>query len=162
LYEKRAKIINGLEEPSEQAVAAGKAKEAESGIPQGKDDDKTDEPSAAAEAKSMSGIPEFWLTAMKTNPTLQDLIMDKDEDALRHLTDIRMEYLEKPGFKLIFEFSENDYFTDKLLTKTYYYQEENGFGGDFIYDHADGCTTNWKPNKNLTVRVEAKKQRNKS
>merc|ERR1712014_479452 len=49
----------------------------------------------------------------------------------------------------------------KQLTKTYYYQEENGYGGDFIYDHAEGDKIEWKAGKDLTVKVESKKQRNK-
>jgi len=73
-----------------------------------------------------------------------------------------VEYLDRPGFKLIFEFSPNDFFSNKTLSKTYFYREENGYGGDFIYDHAEGETIDWKPNKDLTVRVESKKQRNKN
>jgi len=164
LYEKRAKIVNGLEEPTEDEVAVGKAKEEEAAA--AKDDEetpaKTEDAPAVSEDKTMSGIPEFWLTAMKSNPSLLDIITDEDEPALRTLTDIRMEYLEKPGFKLIFEFSDNDFFSDKILTKTYFYREESGYGGDFIYDHAEGHTINWKTNKNLTVKVESKKQRNKN
>jgi nucleosome assembly protein 1-like 1 len=99
---------------------------------------------------------------MKNNVSLQDIIMDNDEPALRHLVDIRMEYLDKPGFRLIFEFSENEFFTNTILTKTYFYREENGYGGDFIYDHAEGDKIDWKAGKDLTVRIESKKQRNKS
>ena len=73
-----------------------------------------------------------------------------------------MEYLDRPGFRLIFEFSENEFFTNKTITKTYYYQEESGYGGDFIYDHAEGDKIDWKADKDLTVRIESKKQRNKS
>jgi len=73
-----------------------------------------------------------------------------------------MEYLDRPGFKLIFEFAPNDFFTNKTLSKTYFYREENGYGGDFIYDHAEGDVIEWKANKDLTVRVESKKQRNKN
>ncbi|KAI7575223.1 nucleosome assembly protein-like protein, partial [Hortaea werneckii] len=110
---------------------------------------------------NMKGIPEFWLSAMK-NSSLAETITDRDEEALKHLTDIRMEYLDRPGFRLIFEFAENDFFTNKQLTKTYYYQEENGYGGDFIYDHAEGDKIEWKAGKDLTVKVESKKQRNKN
>ena len=67
-----------------------------------------------------------------------------------------------PGFRLIFEFAENEFFTNKLITKTYFYQEENGYGGDFIYDHAEGDKIDWKSGKDLTVKIESKKQRNKS
>ena len=44
---------------------------------------------------------------------------------LKSLTDIRLSYLEegKPqGFKLHFLFGSNEFFEDKELTKTYFYQ----------------------------------------
>lgn len=155
LYEKRAKIINGSTEPTEQEVEAGKEDEEE---------DDEDEEADQAEDKSaadIKGIPEFWLSAMK-NSSLAETITDRDEGALKYLTDIRMEYLDRPGFRLIFEFAENEFFTNKTISKTYYYQEENGYGGDFIYDHAEGDKIDWQSGKDLTVRVESKKQRNKS
>jgi len=93
---------------------------------------------------------------------LAEMITDRDEAALKDLTDVRMEYLDKPGFRLIFEFAENDFFTNKTITKTYFYQNESGYGGDFIYDHAEGDKIDWKSGKDLTVRIESKKQRNKS
>ena len=159
LYQKRAKIVNGDNEPTEAEVEAGKPDEEEE---EGEDeeDEKTQEKTDANEAAK--GIPEFWLSAMKNQVSLAELITDRDEEALRLLTDIRMEYLDRPGFKLIFEFAPNEFFTNKTLSKTYFYREENGYGGDFIYDHAEGETIEWKPSKDLTVRVESKKQRNKS
>lgn len=156
LYQKRAKIVNGQAEPTEEEVIAGKEDDEE---------EETEEPKEKKEAEvkeDLKGIPEFWLSAMKNNEPLAESITERDEAALKHLTDIRLAYLDTPGFKLIFEFSENEFFTNKEITKTYYYQEENGYGGDFIYDHAEGDTINWKEGKDLTVRVESKKQRNKS
>ncbi|KAL1302552.1 hypothetical protein AAFC00_002934 [Neodothiora populina] len=158
LYEKRAKIINGAVEPSEAEIQAGEEDEDEDEDEQEKDDSEDKDDESAADIK---GIPEFWLSAMK-NSTLAETITDRDEGALKSLVDIRMEYLDRPGFRLIFEFSDNEYFTNKTLTKTYYYQEENGYGGDFIYDHAEGDKINWKDGKDLTVRIESKKQRNKN
>jgi len=90
------------------------------------------------------------------------MITDRDEAALKDLTDVQMEYLDKPGFRLIFQFAENDFFTNKTITKTYFYQNESGYGGDFIYDHAEGDKIDWKAGKDLTVRIESKKQRNKN
>ncbi|KAI5286005.1 hypothetical protein KEM54_000133 [Ascosphaera aggregata] len=170
LYEKRASIVNGTKEPTADEIKAGQEEEDED---EGED---AGQAGAAAAAKStggekketageettVAGIPEFWLSAMKNQLSLAEMITEKDEEALKHLTDIRMEYLDKPGFRLIFEFSENEFFTNKLITKTYYYQEESGYGGDFIYDHAEGDKIDWKAGKNLTVRVESKKQRNKN
>lgn len=157
LYEKRAKIVNGDLEPTEAEVDAGKDSddEEEDDIPEAEKEEST----IAADAK---GIPEFWLSAMKNQLSLAELITEKDEDALKALTDIRMEYLDKPGFRLIFEFAANDFFSNKTISKTYFYREDTGYGGDFIYDHAEGDKIDWKTGKDLTVRVESKKQRNKS
>jgi nucleosome assembly protein 1-like 1 len=163
LYEKRSKIINGANEPTEEEIAAGEEEddEDEDGEEDHKAETKTDG-AGDASAEPVSGIPEFWLSAMKNQISLSEMITDRDEGALKHLTDIRMEYLDKPGFRLIFEFAENEYFTNKTISKTYFYQSESGYGGDFIYDHAEGDKINWKAEKDLTVRIEQKKQRNKS
>lgn len=165
LYEKRAEIINGKAEPTEQEIEAGEEDDEE----EDEDAEKPEGADTAAEKEKpaesnedVSGIPEFWLSAMKNQISLAEMITDRDEQALKHLIDIRMEYLDKPGFRLIFEFAENEFFTNKTVTKTYYYQNESGYGGDFIYDHAEGDKINWKEGKDLTVRVEQKKQRNKS
>lgn len=156
LYEKRAKIVNGEKEPTDAEVEAGKNKD-ENEKPEKTEDDEETEP-----AEPMKGIPEFWLSALKNQISLAELITDRDEEALRSLTDVRMEYLDRPGFRLIFEFAANDFFTNKTITKTYFYREESGYGGDFIYDHAEGDKIEWKAGKDLTVRVESKKQRNKN
>lgn len=158
LYQRRATIVNGLAEPTDAEVEAGKGEDENEDAKNDNEQKKED----TAEEPSMSGIPEFWLSAMKNQVSLAEMITERDEEALKHLTDIRMEYLDRPGFRLIFEFSENEFFTNKTITKTYYYQEESGYGGDFIYDHAEGDKIDWKADKDLTVRVESKKQRNKS
>ncbi|KAB5575902.1 nucleosome assembly protein [Coniochaeta sp. 2T2.1] len=157
LYQKRAAIVNGQAEPTEDEVKAGE-----------EDEEEEEEGEDAAKEESTEpkvdgpGVPEFWLSAMKNQISLAEMITDRDEGALKFLTDIRMEYLDKPGFRLIFEFAENEYFTNKTITKTYFYQNESGYGGDFIYDHAEGDKIDWKAGKDLTVRVEQKKQRNKN
>ncbi len=174
LYEKRAEIVNGRAEPTDEEIKAGEEAEREREAAGAQEKSESAEPaaetaeSAEPAAKStepaelVAGIPEFWLSAMKNQISLAEMITDRDEEALKHLTDIRMEYLDKPGFRLIFEFSDNDFFANKTISKTYFYQSEAGYGGDFIYDHAEGDSINWKPDRDLTVRVEQKKQRNKS
>ncbi|KAK8101597.1 uncharacterized protein PG998_006989 [Apiospora kogelbergensis] len=164
LYQKRAKIVNGGTEPSEEEIAAGEKDDDEEAEADAADKPKEEEKSAetAETAEVVSGIPEFWLSAMKNQISLAEMITDRDEGALKHLIDIRMEYLDKPGFRLIFEFDDNKFFTNKTITKTYFYQNESGYGGDFIYDHAEGDKINWKEGEDLTVRVESKKQRNKN
>lgn len=162
LYEKRAEIINGKIEPTEEQILAGEEDDEEDDDDEEKADEAEKEEKPAESNEDVSGIPEFWLSAMKNQISLAEMITDRDESALKHLIDIRMEYLDKPGFRLIFEFEENEFFTNKTITKTYFYQNESGYGGDFIYDHAEGDKINWKEGKDLTVRIEQKKQRNKS
>ncbi|KAL2866334.1 histone chaperone NAP1 [Aspergillus lucknowensis] len=156
LYERRAAIVNGGTEPTDTEIQAGKAEEEDIDAAKDEESKKDEEESPTA------GIPEFWLSAMKNQISLAEMITDRDEEVLKHLTDIRMEYLDRPGFRLIFEFAENEFFTNKTISKTYFYKEENGYGGDFIYDHAEGTKIDWKDEKDLTVRVESKKQRNKN
>lgn len=161
LYEKRAAIVNGKVEPTEDEVKAGD--DEEFGQSLGEVMESSGEASKQSDLPdNVAGIPEFWLSAMKNQVTLAEMITDRDEAALKHLTDVRMEYLDKPGFRLIFEFATNEFFSDKIVTKTYFYQNESGYGGDFIYDHAEGHKIEWYPGRDLTIRVESKKQRNKS
>jgi nucleosome assembly protein 1-like 1 len=160
LYEKRSKIVNGLAEPTEEEIKTGEAEREDDESDEEGEKSKPDEEEEAA-AADVKGIPEFWLSAMK-NSSLAETITERDEEVLKDLIDIRMEYLDRPGFRLIFEFSENAFFSNKTNNKTYYYQEENGYGGDFIYDHAEGDKIDWKEGQDLTVKVESKKQRNKS
>ena len=159
LYEKRSAIVNGKSEPSDAEVKAGEK-------PEDEEDSKgatiKTEPQEDEDNTPMIGIPEFWLSAMKNEPSLAGMITEEDEAVLKNLVDVRMEYLDKPGFRLIFEFSDNEYFTNGEVRKSYFYQEETGYGGDFVYDHAEGEKIDWKADKDLTVRIETKKQRNKS
>jgi len=162
LYEKRANIINGSAEPTDAEVTTGETVKHEQDAEDADDDDHSQPKTNTEEpAEPTKGVPEFWLTALK-NTSLAETITDRDEAVLKTLTNIRMEYLDRPGFRLIFDFAENEYFSNKSISKTYFYQEESGYGGDFIYDHAEGNKIDWKAGKDLTVTVESKKQRNKS
>ncbi|KAI9796216.1 MAG: hypothetical protein M1835_004478 [Candelina submexicana] len=160
LYQKRAKIVNGATEPSAEEVKAGEQQDEKKD--EGEKTEAADDEGNEGSGEDIAGIPEFWLSAMKNQVSLAEMITDRDAAALKVLTDVRMEYLDRPGFRLIFEFGDNEFFTNKTITKTYFYQEESGYGGDFIYDHAEGETIDWKSGKDLTVRIESKKQRNKN
>ncbi len=163
MYERRNAIISGKEAPTLEEVEAGTQYSVK--------DDETYTPLPKDNPPSATVIPEFWLTALRNHIGLADLITDRDEIALKHLTDIRYEYLDdssdselsgKPGFKLIFTFSSNEFFENETLTKIYIYQQEVGYNGDFIYDRAIGTEIKWKEEKDLTKEFEIKKQRNKS
>ncbi|KAM5536351.1 hypothetical protein V8D89_009949 [Ganoderma adspersum] len=158
LYERRHAIISGTAQPTAEEVEAGEAQSIKD------DPDYTRLPKDVQPAPA--GIPEFWLTALRTHVHLGEIITDRDADALKALTDIRIEYLPsaetKPGFKLLFIFAANDFFENEVLEKTYLYQEEVGYSGDFMYDRAIGTEIKWKEDKDLTKEFEVKKQRNKN
>lgn len=167
LYERRKKIINGDEEPTVEEIEEGEIlneneheDDEEPKISEVKEEEDEEEED---EEESEKGIPGFWLTALENLPTVTETITDRDSEVLHYLKDIRMEYLETPGFELIFEFNENPFLTNQILTKTYHYQAELGYSGDFVYDHADGVEINWKSKEqNVTITIERRKQRNKN
>ncbi|KAK9367128.1 hypothetical protein V1509DRAFT_627709 [Lipomyces kononenkoae] len=161
LYERRAKIVAGDVEPTEEEIAAGQEEDENGEIVQKDGAEEDEEEHESPIPKDAKGVPEFWLTAIKNVPALAETITDNDEEALKYLSDIRVEFIDQPGFKLLFEFADNDFFSNKLITKTYFYQDETTSDGDYIYDHAVGDEIDWKDGKNLTVRIEKKKQRNK-
>ncbi|KAJ3012892.1 UNVERIFIED_CONTAM: Nucleosome assembly protein 1-like 1 [Siphonaria sp. JEL0065] len=154
LFDKRAKIIAGDVEPSD----------AEATREPDEDEDEEAVDTSKPVEKPTKGIPEFWLTALKTNSALSEFITEKDEEALKSLVNIKYSYLQdNPGFKLEFFFSENTFFTNKKLEKTYFLinSPDTAFG-DVVYDHAEGTKIDWKEDKDLSVTVEIKTQRHKT
>lgn len=176
LFDRRLQITSGQSAPTLPEIAAGEAQSL-------KDDPShaTLPPPSPSEPVSHSvpaanpgpGVPEFWLTALRNHVGISELINERDAEALKHLTDVRVSYLPEDGdktvdeasalgFKLSFHFAENGFFANTVLTKTYIYRNELGYEGDFVYDHALGCEIKWKEDKDLTKSFEIKKQRNKS
>ncbi|KAI9294084.1 NAP-domain-containing protein [Neoconidiobolus thromboides FSU 785] len=154
ILDKRSEIINGKTEPSEEQIATGKeiANQDEEGITR-----KGPKP----DIKQYEGVPEFWLMVFKNNISLAEIITERDEDALVHLQDVQIEYLEEGlGYTIHFLFNSNEYFTNEKLSKSYYFkiQEPSGTLG---LDHSVGSEIEWKEGKNLTVITKSRKQRNK-
>ena len=115
----------------------------------------------AAEDDDIQGIPEFWSTVLRNNGMTNMLVTDEDLDALKHLVDIRVEYPETmTGFSLVFQFTENEYFTNETLTKTYVVPDMLD-GATPSLESIKGTDIEWKPKKNLTVIEVQKKQRAK-
>lgn len=165
LYERRNAIITGKATATREEIDAGEQASIK------EDEEYTVLPKDVPPAST--GISEFWLTALRNHLGLSELITDRDTQALKHLVDVRLEYLTegvgadtetmgKPGFKVLFVFENNEFFENDILEKTYLYQEEVGYSGDFVYDRALGTTIKWKEDKDLTKEFEIKKQRNKS
>ncbi|CAG5098360.1 Oidioi.mRNA.OKI2018_I69.XSR.g15599.t1.cds [Oikopleura dioica] len=123
----------------------------------------------AAEAKKVAGIPEFWFTILKSTPPIDQIIEEHDEPILEQLIDIRSKLTDscdQMAFTLEFEFAENDFFENKVLTKTYKLQnmidEDNplGYEGPEIIS-CQGCKIDWKPGKNVTEKIVKKRQKHK-
>lgn len=99
------------------------------------------------------GIPGFWLQVIK-NSALAQAVEAHDEPLLEHLEDLSYELLpNNEGYRLVFRFSENDYFTNTELVKTV--KVEDMFGEEEIIS-TQGTTIDWKPNKNITVQLKSK------
>ncbi|GAA5952962.1 hypothetical protein JCM3765_003019 [Sporobolomyces pararoseus] len=179
LYERRRQLVEGKDEPKSDEIEKGVQAEEEDEDDDSDFEDEEDEDEEESEKKpkgvkptaeeleqAPKGIPEFWLTTLKNHLGLSELITERDEEALKHLVDIRVTYPEggKSGFTLVFEFSEGakEFFENTKLEKSYFYQDEVGYEGDFVYDHAEGTKIQWKEGKDLTVKIETKKQRNKN
>ncbi|XP_072945546.1 nucleosome assembly protein 1-like 1 isoform X2 [Epargyreus clarus] len=180
LFEKRAQIVNGAYEPTDEECVNPWRDENEeeelaravqgAAITDG--DDKVKEEPKAIEAPAMDpnvkGIPDFWYTIFKNVSMLCEMMQEHDEPILKCLQDIKVQMHDDPiGFTLEFHFAPNDYFTNTVLTKEYSMKckpdEENPleFEGPEIYS-CKGCEIIWKKGKNITVKTIKKKQKHKS
>ncbi|KAK9923643.1 hypothetical protein M0R45_032050 [Rubus argutus] len=136
LYIKRYEIVNGVTEVE--------------GV---KNESAVDQGENATEEK---GVPDFWLTAMKTNEVLSEEISERDEGALKYLKDIKWCRIDNPkGFKLEFFFDTNPYFKNSVLTKTYHMIDDD----EPILEKAIGTEIEWYPGKSLTQKILKKKPR---
>jgi nucleosome assembly protein 1-like 1 len=118
-------------------------------------------PEGVADSEAIKGIPEFWLGVMRNCGCIAGNITEKDEVILHSLTNITAETLpegENVGFKLEFTFAENEFFTNKVLTKTYLMADTSD---DPVLEKATGTPIEWAAGKNVTVKIIKKKQRNK-
>ncbi len=167
LHQHRFELIAGLKDATEEEIKKGRSlgDAAEKGEGEEAVDEADDEETGDYNL-DIVGIPCFWLTAMENLPMVSQNLTERDCDVLTYLSNITLKYLTegKPGFQLIFTFDkDNEFFTNETLTKTYYYQSELGYSGDFIYDHAEGEVIQWVDNDhNVTVTVERRKQKNKT
>lgn len=120
-------------------------------------------PEPESEEEKIVGIPGFWLQCIQNSNTIAQTITDEDQAALEFLKDIRCEYNEDmSGFKLVFVFDENPFFTNQELTKSY------TVSPDLLDEKAPALTDvkssiiNWKDQQNLCETEIRKKQRAKS
>ena len=116
-------------------------------------------------SEAKKNLPGFWLQALKSTKMISEFILEHDEPVFEHLTDIRYKVNEqKPyGYTIEFHFSENEYFTNKVLTKTYELICEKDANRPFLlakghFYKCKGCTIDWKKDKNLTPKTKTKNE----
>ncbi|XP_060806366.1 nucleosome assembly protein 1-like 1 isoform X2 [Amyelois transitella] len=179
LFEKRAQIVSGAYEPTDEECLNPWREETEEdelaravqgaaitdGAEKKEGEEKTNEPEMDPNVK---GVPNFWYTIFRNVSMLCEMTQEHDEPILKSLQDIKVQMHDEPiGFTLEFHFAPNDYFTNTVLTKEYSMKckpdEENPleFEGPEIYS-CKGCEINWKKGKNVTVKTIKKKQKHKS
>jgi len=119
--------------------------------------------------QNIKGIPNFWLTVFQNaNETLLNGLFEKiDEPVFKHLEDITITIPEEnTGFTIHFHFSQNEYFTNTVLTKEYEMKSDIDpedpldFDGPEVFQ-SKGCKIDWKPGKNLTMKVIKQKVKQK-
>lgn len=99
----------------------------------------------------------FWFKVLVNSKQTNDLISPKDNDVLKSLTNIKIEYLdnEYENFKIIFEFDKNEYFTNDTLEKAYY------FSKDKLISKIESTDIKWNKNKNYAQNKIKKVYKNK-
>ncbi|XP_065371902.1 nucleosome assembly protein 1-like 1 [Calliphora vicina] len=94
-------------------------------------------------------INNFWLKVLKSSYT--EFISKRDEKILVHLSDIRSKLYNEPDVKFVIEFlfEPNEYFSNRILTKTYFLNCLPDMDNPLSYDGAEiykceGCEIDWK------------------
>jgi len=119
------------------------------------------------EGGDAAGIPNFWQIVLMRCDVTRDIMNEKDIEVLKYLADIKCEVLRPPppkegeeeeeegehGFKLLFFFDENPFFTNKVLEKTYIMMDED----EPVLEQTKGTEINWNAGKNVTVKLMKKK-----
>jgi len=160
--EERRKIICGEQEPS--------AAESEWEDPEDLLNKRLEELKVSgAGGDGVSGIPSFWLTVLQNanSSLLSGSLQAIDEPVLKHLQDITCSDTEdNSSFTLSFHFSQNEFFTNSILTKVY--EMKNGIDKDDPLDFdgpeifkCKGCKIEWKSGKNTTMKVIRQKIKQK-
>jgi len=114
----------------------------------------------AAPGQGTPSVENFWLTVLQQSGEFMEAIEEHDEPVLAALKDITTEYLDESReiWKLTFHFVENEYFTNKTLTKTYQCEPVGEHFPDDLSCEAITCDKiDWKEGKNVTVEYKKAK-----
>jgi len=166
LTEKRKKIVTGSYEPTDDECKVPIVDEEELSEELKEKATVQNGPEGEKET-TVTGVPEFWLTTFRNVDIIAEMIQEHDEPILKHLTDVEVKTSKDPMFfTFIFHFSPNEFFTNATLTKEYILKCEPDPKEPFEFDgpeivNCKGCKIDWKPSKNVTVKLIKKKQKHK-
>ena len=122
-------------------------------------DDKEDELVVADvdHLKEKVGIPDFWHKVIKNANMIMELVKDKDEEILKHITHAESEKTDKPKtLQVTLHFSPNDYFENSSLSLKAVYK-----GDTEEVERTEGTEIQWKEGKDVTKKKIKKKQKHK-
>lgn len=113
---------------------------------------------SATDSAPVKGIPQFWLTVLKNSELLSDMIQVHDEPVLRHLADVRVVYapFDPLRFSIEFRFSQNEFFDDAMLIKSYQMSCTPKLGDPFTFNgpyiiSSNATPIQWKEGRDVTV-----------
>ncbi|KAI0803128.1 hypothetical protein BC629DRAFT_1591218 [Irpex lacteus] len=143
-YERRRILLTGESAPTVDEIAAGEKRSKHL------DEDYHKLPTRGSAKAAV--VPNFWLTTLQANLDTGAHVLESDEPALRHLTNITITYPHNPKghqFDVEFYFAKNQYFTNSVLKLGFVYQNHVDAQGNLAFSHVTGDKINWKPGKNL-------------
>ncbi|CAD7702623.1 unnamed protein product [Ostreobium quekettii] len=92
--------------------------------------------------EELGAVPGFWLKVLRGAEFVWDHVTRRDEPILKYLVDLSSAPIEgegdKAGFKIVFQFAPNPYFTPLTLEKKYYLGDDES-----VLEHTDGTKVEW-------------------
>eukprot|EP00252_Welwitschia_mirabilis_P016261 TRINITY_DN3587_c0_g1_i1.p1 TRINITY_DN3587_c0_g1~~TRINITY_DN3587_c0_g1_i1.p1 ORF type:complete len:254 (+),score=81.04 TRINITY_DN3587_c0_g1_i1:284-1045(+) len=104
----------------------------------------------------IQSIPDFWLTAFLSHPTLCDLLTEEDQKVFKYLQSLDVEDSKdvKSGYTITFTFRPNPYFEDTKLSKVFSFSDDGT-------TKISGTIVKWKEGMDVTNGIGPEKEGNK-
>lgn len=155
VYAKRAQLLSGAVEPSEELIQAFEKRHEEM-----KDDKYDGVDIEICDVKdiqnSEKGVSGFWFRAMLANGEISRMISEKDRAILQYLENIELTLHEEGyGFDLKFTFEKNSYFKGTELSKSFVMGKQN------VIEKCIGTKIEWEAGCDPTVTKKKKKVKGK-
>jgi len=100
-------------------------------------------------------IKNYWATVLKNCDMIAQDITEKDSEILQYVTKVECKVLESGDYSIFFYFADNEFFTNKMLSKTFFMKEAEQ------PNKSEGTEIEWNEGKNVTKKTVKKKQKNK-